>query len=430
MKHWPKIQQFFATKSRQIQQWLHEHHYSTPFFVARETLHAFQQHNSFNIAAALSFYALFALIPLSLLLLFLLSHMVTSSAHAVNELTELSNHLMPKFSHRIMIEVYNISKHQAAWGVFGTFAMFWAATPLASSLRSAFHTIAAVVEQPSILHSALKDALAVTGILVLLCIFTFSGVVMDSIISHFHILSHFASLEEGLFSLTLTTLMITAFYRVFFPANVQFKYLLAGSFLTTILWLAMRPAFGLFLFFNQSYSTIFGGMKNMFISIGWLYYTFAVFLLGTELIATLWKKEVLLIKPLFSSATPDHPGYQERLLEHFGKTLLANEKLFSEGDPGNEMFYVLTGLISIRHEGVELRQLQAGDYFGEMALLTGEPRTADAIVISRQAEILLISAANLETLLLAEPAIAMTFLKEMAARLRMTNLQVSHKSLT
>ena len=44
--------------------------YATPLFVLRETLAGFERHNIFGLSASLSFYALFALIPLVLLMFF------------------------------------------------------------------------------------------------------------------------------------------------------------------------------------------------------------------------------------------------------------------------------------------------------------------------------------------------------------------------
>jgi hypothetical protein len=45
--------------------------YATPLFVLRETIAGFLRHNVFGMSASLSFYALFALIPLILLIFFL-----------------------------------------------------------------------------------------------------------------------------------------------------------------------------------------------------------------------------------------------------------------------------------------------------------------------------------------------------------------------
>ena len=81
----------------------------------------------------------------------------------------------------------------------------------------------------------------------------------------------------------------------------------------------MRPAFTLFLTLNDSYGSVFGSMKNLFISITWLYFNFAVFLLGTELIATLRKQDVLLLKDLFNVTAQIEPAYKEVLMQRFGR---------------------------------------------------------------------------------------------------------------
>lgn len=402
---------------------LNRHRYSTPLFVLRETLTAFRLHNGLTLSASLSFYAMFALIPMALLMFFLLSHLVISSNYAIVKLAILTSNLVPKFSHRIMLEVYNISKHKAVWGVFGMFALFWAVTPLAGALRTSFHTITATSEAPSFVHRTLKDALAVLSMLLLFFLFTFSGVMLEKVVHFLQPYSPFPGAINSLTTLLLSTLMLAAFFHAFFPVRVSLRHILIGSIVTAALWIAMRPAFSLFLLFNQSYGTIFGGMKNMFISIGWLYYSFVVFLFGTELIATLRRKEALLLRGLFGNTPETHSGYLSKLMRHFGLTYRQGEQVFRAGDQGNAMYYVVSGTVEVYHDAKLIRAVAAGEYFGEMALLANEPRTADAIVQSEKAEILAISSENFETLLNDEPAVAMSFLRAMAQRLRQSSFK-------
>lgn len=391
--------------------------YKTPVFVVRETMTAFQRHHGFSISASLAFYALFALIPLALLMFFLLSHLVISSNYAIVQLAILTSNLVPEFSQRIMVEVFNISRHKAVWGAFGLLALFWAVTPLAGALRASFQTISSITEIPSFIHRAARDSISVVGILILLFLFTFSGIMVDKLVAFLRPEFVSARMVNTLSSLVLSTLMLATFYRIFFPVRVHLHHILIGSLVTAALWITMRPAFELFLLLKQSYGTIFGGMKNMFIAIGWLYYSFAAFLLGTEVIATLRKKEVLLLKGLFSGGLRGS-AYNDRLMKHFGQRLFQGDHVFRQGDAGDEMFYLLSGEIQIQQEQQPVRTLRPGEYFGEMALLANAKRSMDAVVLSTEAEVLRISSANLETLLIEEPRIALNFLRAMALQLR------------
>ena len=61
------------------------------------------------------------------------------------------------------------------------------------------------------------------------------------------------------------------------------------------------------------------------------------------------------------------------------------EMVIRAGDPGSSMFVVHQGRVSVQvHEGDRARTvatLNEGDFFGEMALFTGEPRTANVVAI-------------------------------------------------
>jgi len=360
---------------------------------------------------------------MALLMFFLLSHLVISSNYAIVQLAILTGNLVPEFSQRIMVEVYNISRHKAVWGAFGLFALFWAVTPLAGALRASFQTISSIVEVPSFIRRAATDSVSVIGILILLFLFTFSGIMLEKLVTFLRPEFVSARLTNTLSSIVLSTLMLATFYRIFFPIKVQLRHILIGSLLTAALWVAMRPAFELFLFFKQSYGTIFGGMKNMFIAIGWLYYSFVAFLLGTELIATLRKKEVLLLKDLFSGSS-HKAAYMDKLMQHFGKDYWQGQYIFREGDKGHEMYYLRSGMVDILLNGEIVRRLSPGEYFGEMALLTNATRSMDAVVSSNHAEVLRISSENIETLLIEEPRIAISFLREMALRLRQASTPI------
>lgn len=58
------------------------------------------------------------------------------------------------------------------------------------------------------------------------------------------------------------------------------------------------------------------------------------------------------------------------------------ETVISEGGEGRSMFIVHEGSVSVRVDGREVAQLGEGEFFGEMALLTGARRTADVVALT------------------------------------------------
>jgi hypothetical protein len=61
------------------------------------------------------------------------------------------------------------------------------------------------------------------------------------------------------------------------------------------------------------------------------------------------------------------------------RTVPAGAVLTIQGEPGDEFFMIADGEVEISVDGREVRHLGEGDYLGEIALVSGGPRTATAI---------------------------------------------------
>ena len=277
---------------------------SLPIFMIKETFAGCKRHNVFGLTASLSFFSLFALIPMILLIFFFLSHWLVNSEFALGKLALLTSDLLPQISKKIMLEVYKVSSHTKAWGILGTLILLWAATPLTSSLRASLLIISATEEDPSFLKSKVRDILAIIGILLLFFFFTLSGMIFQKAAIFFGEYLSFVNSQMIYLvsSFSFVVLSLALFNRFFFPIKVNVKHIILGSLLTAFLWLLLRSTFDIFLSLSQSYGTFFGGMRNLFISLIWLYLNIASYLLGVELMATLHKKDMLLLKKLFDDS--------------------------------------------------------------------------------------------------------------------------------
>jgi CPA1 family monovalent cation:H+ antiporter len=71
---------------------------------------------------------------------------------------------------------------------------------------------------------------------------------------------------------------------------------------------------------------------------------------------------------------------------------LPEEKVIRKGDRGTHVFFISSGAVEVILPGQKVR-LGRGDFFGEMALLSGKPRTADVVALG-YCQLLVLSAAD------------------------------------
>ncbi|MBN1658814.1 MAG: cyclic nucleotide-binding domain-containing protein [Anaerolineae bacterium] len=103
------------------------------------------------------------------------------------------------------------------------------------------------------------------------------------------------------------------------------------------------------------------------------------------------------------------------------------EAVVREGEPGHEMFFIESGRVRVLRQtdtGIAaLAELGAGDLFGEMALLTGSPRSATVTAIS-DVNLWLLSQADFEALVTAYPNLALALSRLLSERLHSTDTRL------
>jgi len=97
-----------------------------------------------------------------------------------------------------------------------------------------------------------------------------------------------------------------------------------------------------------------------------------------------------------------------------------------EGEPGDAMYIIIRGAVKISYytadgQEVVLALLEAGAFFGEMALLDDQPRSATVITMA-DSELAQIRRVDFDRLLKNSPELTRKMLTEVVARLRRTSL--------
>ena len=106
----------------------------------------------------------------------------------------------------------------------------------------------------------------------------------------------------------------------------------------------------------------------------------------------------------------------------------AGREIFAKGSPGTSLMAVLRGSIkisSLSNEGKEIvfAIISAGDIFGEIAVLDGEERSADATALT-DCELMVITRRDFIPVLRREPDVALKLIEILCARIRRTSEQV------
>jgi len=103
----------------------------------------------------------------------------------------------------------------------------------------------------------------------------------------------------------------------------------------------------------------------------------------------------------------------------------ANQTIFQKSDPGDCLYAVVSGRVGITTESeggkaILLNMMKPGDVLGEIALLDGKPRTANAVALEAT-ELLRIDRSDFMPFLERHPGIAIRLMGVLCDRLRWTS---------
>jgi CRP-like cAMP-binding protein len=135
------------------------------------------------------------------------------------------------------------------------------------------------------------------------------------------------------------------------------------------------------------------------------------------------RKELLAGCRLFSGvAQPDLAAVAGRAIE---VDFPANHVIARQGEIGTGFFLIVSGSVKVVRGGDEVAVLGPGDFFGELSVLDGLPRTAQ-VVTREPTRCLGLASWDFEQALLESPTLALSILRGLAGRLRSVTEQQHH----
>ena len=127
------------------------------------------------------------------------------------------------------------------------------------------------------------------------------------------------------------------------------------------------------------------------------------------------KMERLEEVPLFRACTRRQLRAIARIAEIFDAP--AGTVVIRAGEPGEEFFLIVDGTARVHVSARKRLRLQPGDFFGEMSLLDGEPRSA-SVVAETSLRLLVIARKNFAALFDKAPDLSRTLMATLSRRVR------------
>ena len=116
---------------------------------------------------------------------------------------------------------------------------------------------------------------------------------------------------------------------------------------------------------------------------------------------------------------------REHLVDVFSEQWFGDgEKVLRQGLSGSGLYIIIDGSAAIRIDGVDRATLRAGDFFGEISCLLGEPPTADIVAIG-QLRCLVLALSHVESFLKDNPKVMYRILQGEARKVRTTTKWLS-----
>jgi CRP/FNR family transcriptional regulator, cyclic AMP receptor protein len=128
--------------------------------------------------------------------------------------------------------------------------------------------------------------------------------------------------------------------------------------------------------------------------------------------------------PLFAGLSKRH---LKRLAEHADEVDYGVKEVVVEADdPGGTFYIILRGEAKVTRKGKTIATLEPGDFFGEISLLDGGPRTAN-VVAQTPLVVVRIFKRSFDKMVAEEPGVAAKILEVVARRLRDAERRSLHR---
>jgi membrane protein len=260
-----------------------------------ELLNAWNEDDCFRLSAALSYYTLFSIAPLLVILIATTGYFFGEQAIAGVIFEKAGTFVGHQAAEGLQALVKNayVGKPDSISGLVGFGILLFSATIVLNALQGSLNTIfnVRIMTEKSMVYFLLSRLLAL-AMLLLIGIFLSAALIINSVwvaISDYlqqlpgMISVHLIAAGQLLIDLGLNTLLFALLFKYLPDARLRWKFVWIGAAATSVLFMLGRYLISLYLG-NTNITSLYGAAGSVVLFIVWVNYSCWIFFLGAELI--------------------------------------------------------------------------------------------------------------------------------------------------
>lgn len=248
-------------------------------------LKLFRDNNCLDGAAAISFYTLFALIPLTILITASLGFVFGKHAWLLDRVIAIVRQGLPYLSERMIDDLRGLSGDWRTYGWLGLLFLLYSTEMVLGAASDALTAIFGTAKR----HGFLRRKILNLFVLLLAIIASLVSVAMTAVSIMFT--RHSIELAGVKFLITLIdslvfklvlpfffmACMVALVFKILSGPNMNLRYSFYGSLLFAALWESAKQLFAWYVS-NFGVYSIYGSLETLMLLLLWIFYSFNIFL--------------------------------------------------------------------------------------------------------------------------------------------------------
>lgn len=268
------------------------------FSVLWAAMKIFSRSDSFTSAAAISFYALFSIIPLMFLVTAALGFIFGTHAGLLDKVVAMVRESLPYLSERIINDVRGLSSAWKAMGWIGAVTLVWSAEFVLEALAEALTRVFETEQKYGFFRRKVINLfvmfLGVAAALLDILTTALSIVLKKFKLKVFDIDLSYYLIQSLTFQFILPFLLVSAIvaviYGILSGPNLNMRYAFYGSLIFSALWEVAKHVFAWYVQNFPSYNKFYGSIGALMLLLIWIFYSACIFLFSASLARAAYQK--------------------------------------------------------------------------------------------------------------------------------------------